>query len=122
MISRYALLSSRIRQDLADLESVVQRARRYVAVASTSSDPEPYLDAAALHLHGFYAGLERLFETIARQLDHLVPSGPRWHPELLAQMALEVDGVRPAVLTREAVVEHMAAGEKSAGDTSPGTE
>jgi len=28
-----------------------------------------YLDSAALNLHGFYSGLERLFELIARHVD-----------------------------------------------------
>ncbi|WP_324715571.1 hypothetical protein U7230_09315 [Carboxydochorda subterranea] len=101
MIGRYAVLAERIRQELEELAPLVGRARRYVAVAVSSSDPEPYLDGAALNLHGFYSGLERVFEAIAREVDGSVPAGPHWHRELLRQMQLAVRGVRPAVLTGE---------------------
>lgn len=32
------------------------------------SDQDIYLDSVALNLHGFYSGLERLFELVARHL------------------------------------------------------
>ncbi len=64
-------------------------------------DQEYFLAAAALDLHGFYAGIERLFELIARELDESVPGGRHWHRDLLAQMSLAVDDVRPAVLSLE---------------------
>ncbi len=59
------------------------------------------VDAAALNLHGFYAGLERVFVVIAERVDGSVPGGANWHQELLRQMAVELPGVRPAVLTPE---------------------
>jgi len=64
-------------------------------------------DVAALALeawalHGWYTALETLLERVARQLDAEVPGGEKWHRELLAQCTVEVPGVRPAVLPREA--------------------
>jgi hypothetical protein len=53
----------------------------------------------ALNLHGFYAGLERLFELIATAIDGTLPQGVNWHQVLLEQMAAEVPGVRPAVIS-----------------------
>lgn len=59
----------------------------------------PYnVDAAALSLHGFYSGTERLFEWIARQIDSSLPQGVAWHRELLQQMTLNVPDVRPPVI------------------------
>jgi hypothetical protein len=58
------------------------------------------VDAAALSLHGFYSGAERIFEWIARQVDGTLPQGPAWHRELLDQMTLDVPGVRPSVLQK----------------------
>ncbi|MDQ3702189.1 MAG: antitoxin, partial [Chloroflexota bacterium] len=55
----------------------------------------------ALNLHGFYSGVERLLELIARHVDQAVPGGDAWHRELLYQMAREVPGVRPAVFGAE---------------------
>jgi hypothetical protein len=67
-----------------------------------AQDQDYFLAAAALDLHGFYIGLERLFELIAREVDESRPAGSHWHRDLLAQMSLTVIDVRPAVLSPEA--------------------
>ncbi len=58
-----------------------------------------YLDGVALNLHGFYSGLELIFEKIASSIDGSVPVGANWHRELLNQMSLEVPDIRPAVIS-----------------------
>lgn len=76
--------------------------------AQRSSD-DFYLDSVALNLHGFYAGLERLFELIATVIDGTLPRNANWHQVLLQQMAAEVPHVRPAVIsegTRDALDEY----------------
>jgi hypothetical protein len=45
------------------------------------------ITATASVLHSFYNGLENIFLTIAKGLDESVPSGAKWHRELLMQMA-----------------------------------
>jgi hypothetical protein len=59
------------------------------------------VDTTALNLHGFYAGLERLLEIIAEGVDQAKPAGAHWHDDLLRQMAAEIPGVRPPVLSQE---------------------
>jgi hypothetical protein len=39
--------------------------------------------------------------TIATLLDHSLPTGDAWHVELLRQVAAELPGVRPPVISRE---------------------
>ena len=58
-----------------------------------------YLDRVALNLHGFYSGLERVFEVIAVNLDGKKPEGENWHQELLKQLSEETPGMRPAVIS-----------------------
>jgi hypothetical protein len=60
-----------------------------------------YLDSVALNLHGFYAGLERLFEMIVGVVDGQMPRGENWHQILLEQVATETPSVRPAVISDE---------------------
>jgi hypothetical protein len=60
-----------------------------------------HIDAVALNLHGFYAGLERLLEVIAEGIDQAKPAGANWHRELLRQLSADIVGVRPAVLSSE---------------------
>ena len=100
MIGRFAVLAGRIRQDLAEIERIVQRAERAVrAAGQAGTNQDLFLDAAALNLHDCYSGLERIFEQIASIVDQSVPATHDWHREILRQMTVEVTGVRPRVLS-----------------------
>lgn len=59
------------------------------------------MDSVALNLHGFYSGLERIFEKIAASVDGSIPEGANWHRELLHQLSMEIDGIRPAVISSD---------------------
>jgi len=61
------------------------------------------LESVALNLHGFYSGVERLFELIARRVDQNLPSGDMWHRDLLHQMTQDIRELRPAVISSERV-------------------
>jgi hypothetical protein len=72
-----------------------QRARR--------SGDDFYLDSVALNLHGFYSGIERIFERLAETLDGSLPKGENWYQALLVQMSKEVPGIRPAVISQQSL-------------------
>jgi hypothetical protein len=57
--------------------------------------------ARASILHDFYCGIERIFMRIAQELNGGVPVSEHWHRQLLRDMSLELEGVRPAVITKE---------------------
>lgn len=99
MTETYLTVAGRIRREIGELERVVARV---VRIWEAHPSEEGYhVDAVALNLHGFYAGLERIFEIVAGRIDRTVPAGPSWHQEVLDQMATEISGVRPAVLSAE---------------------
>jgi len=100
MNGTYRATAGRIRMELQEIARVVKRTEHIWRQATTSTD-DYYVDATALNLHGFYAGLERLFEIIANGVDQAKPSGPHWHQELLRQMTAEIPAVRPPVLSLE---------------------
>ena len=76
MIAPFPELIERIRGEIPELDGVVQRAlRAWPKAQNPSPEQEFYLDSVALNLHGFYAGVERLFELIARRMDQNLPSG-----------------------------------------------
>jgi ribonuclease HepT-like protein len=100
VIGCYAVLAGRIRQDIAELDRVVARVERPVEPRRQhAADLDLLLDAAALILHDFYTGLERIFSHIATDVEQSPPTGPDWHRERLRQMTVDVPGLRPAVLT-----------------------
>lgn len=107
-MSQGPALAGRIRASLDEVEQVVRRAVALGERATATGD-EGYWDGVALNLHGFYTGLERIFEDIARSMDDSVPSGSDWHQRLLLQMAAPVAGKRAAVIspaTRRALDEY----------------
>jgi len=98
-LSVIVALNGRTQQVLLDIERVVERAEAMLQKARVTHDDDYYYDGIALNLHSFYAGVEAMFEDIARTLDGVIPDSPNWHQELLKQMAAEIAGVRPAVIS-----------------------
>ncbi|GAB4369291.1 MAG: hypothetical protein Kow00121_09080 [Elainellaceae cyanobacterium] len=100
----YLAVAGRIRRELSELDQVVERIERIwqrrTAMAEAETD-DYYIDAIALNLHGFYAGIERLLEVIAEGVDQTKPTGASWHRELLQQLTTDIPSVRPAVLSFE---------------------
>jgi hypothetical protein len=97
---RFLRLAGRIRGELADLDQLIERALEGWRRVQRSGDGL-YLDSVVLNLHGFYAGLERLFELIARHVDGTLPTSETWHRDLLQQMARDLTDVRPAVIGQD---------------------
>ena len=93
-------LAKRIRDECEELARLVARTQEGWRRLQQSSD-DLYADSVALNLHGFYAGLERLFEMIAAGIDGNVPRGENWHQMLLEQMVAEVPSVRPALICEQ---------------------
>lgn len=100
MNGEYAALGNRTEQKLDDVERVVARAEQLLKQAQVNGD-DGYLDGVALNLHGFYAGVESIFEDIARNIDGAIPDGPDWHRALLLQMSGKTQGIRPSVIRYE---------------------
>ncbi len=73
-------------------------AERWRHAVRSDSEADAYIDATALNLHAFYTGIEHVFEDIATTMDESVPSGDAWHSNLVRQMAMPIEGVRPAVI------------------------
>jgi hypothetical protein len=79
---------------------VVSRAEWLLSKAQTSGD-DGFFDGVALNLHGFYSGVERIFEDIARTMERSIPQGVEWHQDLLLQMSAEISSIRPPVVTMD---------------------
>ncbi len=96
----YAELAYRIRAEIKNLDKVVNRTLELAGKARTRGD-DGYWDGVALNLHGFYSGVEHIFEDIARTVENDIPSGSNWHIELLVQMSVKFENIRPPVISQE---------------------
>ena len=81
-------LTQRIADELTKIEGTLARIQR--GLDSTDVFPvqvrEFIENTIATDLVDVYNGIERIFERIAREVDMSVPTGSRWHKDLLAQM------------------------------------
>jgi len=91
-------IARRIRREISELDKIREHALRRWQKASEDED---YLGSVGFDLQSFYQGVERVFETIAKSIDRSLPTGDKWHKMLLEQMADEVSGIRPAVISME---------------------
>ena len=95
-------VAKKIRDELAEEKVVLSHVERdWRKFVETGDDA--YLKATAYDLHGFYGGLERIFEAVATTIDGSVPGGESWRRDLLQQMGRELQGIRPALFSEETV-------------------
>lgn len=103
----YLIVEARIEKEknnLANLENELARYGLYPKVTATQVGGFPLEDIAVARivgssLHDYYTALENIFRIVAAKIDKSIPQGAEWHRELLEQMALEIPGLRPPVIT-----------------------
>ncbi len=88
VVNRVSLIQ-RISDELTKLERTVKRIERALEkIHVLPPDAKEFIERAlAADLAEVYTGFEKIFERIANEVDKHVPSGSRWHNNLLAQMA-----------------------------------
>lgn len=99
-----------LRELALDIETEVGRLRQLSleiqqVQAEIARDPARaalFYENLAFKLHNFYTGCERIFDTVASELNGAAPSGFDWHKRLLERMGAERQG-RPALLSRDTV-------------------
>lgn len=80
-------VTSQIEFEIEQIDTLLES---YAALLERAQQGKPNLieqTALASVLHSFYNGIENIFLRIAKQIDDEVPSGERWHQDLLQQMA-----------------------------------
>jgi hypothetical protein len=72
--------------------------------ATLPDEPEErriHEESLALKLHNFYTGCERVFKNIAKDVNGGVSDSLDWHRRLLHAMSLNLENIRPAVISGE---------------------
>jgi len=81
----------------ANQQAVINRL--LAEIESTDPDSKEKASHLGYLLHNLYGALEDLFQEIARTFENRLEDPSRYHRELLRRMALEIPGIRPAVLS-----------------------
>lgn len=98
-------LASELDDDLAALERVASDVARLRAPTEDERTEWMRSLALAFAIERYYTALETTLVRVLRCLDGDVPSGERWHQEILRAASVEVAGLRPRLLTSETVSE-----------------
>ncbi len=99
-----SIVVQRLRAEVAsDLAAFGDLVGQMKGLRLDPAGPTGDLAEAALALHHAYTAAEAMFERIARTLEGSLPEGADWHQALLDGMALDIQGVRPAVISRDTV-------------------
>lgn len=92
---------------LSELEEVSRLMDEYDDfVSKYSGHMDMYLlRVKASFMADFYMGVEKIFKIIVEELNGGTPRGEGWHKRLLHTMAIEIKGIRPAVISKEAYLD-----------------
>jgi hypothetical protein len=105
-------LISEIKDELALLESLIEDIGETARdLPKTQKKKRVYEESLALKLHNFYTGCERIFQKIADDLNGGTPHSLDWHKRLLKSMSLEIEKIRPPVIskgTEKSLAEYLA--------------
>jgi hypothetical protein len=93
-------LASEIEDDLRAIETIARAIERLGPAAPDERGEWMRGLALAFEIERYYTAVESVFVRILRLLDGDVPSGPSWHLELLRSVSLDIEGCRPAVISR----------------------
>ncbi|MGA1262708.1 MAG: nucleotidyltransferase family protein [Prochlorothrix sp.] len=103
-MNTHPVLKAKIDQELSNLVKIIDITQEQAQKAQRTGDSD-YYRAAALSLHNFYVGVERILEEIAKAIDGSLPQGANSHQALLEQMALNLPQLRPPVLRPETLAQ-----------------
>ena len=99
----------KIHRVISEIEEELGNIERLLSELNEHQKEEPrnsfYLRAVGSIFHDFYCGVERIFERIAEELNGGIPEGENWHIQLLKDMTLQIEEVRPSVISKELVAE-----------------
>lgn len=60
-----------------------------------------YIESLSYQLHNLYCAFEDLFRIIAGFFENRIEDKARYHQELIRRMRLQIEGIRPALLSDE---------------------
>ena len=98
---RLRVLQAEVEAQLAKIEQVHDELEN--RAGQMQADHPGSIESTAYQLHNLYSAAEDLFKIVASAFENGVADLSRWHSELLHRMALNIQGVRPALLSPESV-------------------
>ena len=91
-------LKADIAADLKAIANIYATINRYGTVVSG----EEQLIVVAYYLHNLYCAFESIFQRVAEVFGNQISDRAGWHADLLRRMTLDIEGLRPRMLSDKA--------------------
>ncbi len=73
----------KVQFEIGQIDNLLDKYKILIDLLKTKKPDDIELAAIASVLHAFYNGIENIFLLIAKSIDKKVPSGIKWHRDLL---------------------------------------
>lgn len=90
----------KLQHEIQQIDQLMESFKPLFDVATAREPDLIELSALATVLHSFYGGIENIFTMIAKNVDSRVPTGTKWHKDLLVQMSRSTED-RSAIVSDE---------------------
>ena len=101
---------AQIRSEIQQISDLFSEFAPLLAKPATAEPDAVEKTALASIIHSFYTGIEGIFLVIAKRVDEQIPTGERWHRDLLDQIS-KPNSLRAFVITadtKEALQNYLA--------------
>ena len=92
-----------LKAQLRELISAIEEAYSALSEAEPATNDQSSI-VVSYFLHVIYGHFENLFVGIARAFENQIEDQSQWHAELLERMTLDIEGIRPAVISKESLL------------------
>ena len=93
----FAVLEAQLRARSQDISRIGSRIEERLGTFAQRSEG---VDSMGYQLHNLYGAFEQLFEEVARFFENQIDEA-RYHADMIRRMQLEIQGIRPALLSAE---------------------
>lgn len=87
-----------LKSEIKEKKKIIQLIYEKVKERINKLDNEAEIESMGYKLHNLYGAYEELFETIANFFENMI-EGARYHADLLFRMKIEIEGIRPNLLS-----------------------
>jgi len=91
------VLIAEIKNDMRVIDKILEE----ISILRDGLDDQNKVIAAGYHLHNLYSAFEHVFERVAKVFENSLEDKSKYHIQLLNRMAIDIDGIRPKLLSTE---------------------
>lgn len=101
MEERLKLFLSEINSQKVEIDNIQSTIVQKVAGLKINQDNEDLAVNLGYKLHNLYSAYEDLFKLVAGFFENQISDSAKYHIDLLKRMLIEIEGIRPHILTDE---------------------